>query len=193
MFSQRCILSTVILDWARNVFTKKHYFQRCHCSSFQTMCRFAVYVSPQKPICLADLLTRPTHSIVKQSYGSTERTVHHEIPAALNADGFGVAWYPVKPSDPSKHNKSDMNMEESCLFRSVLPAWNDKNLHRISAKIESSLIFAHVRAASPGSNVNQPNCHPFVCGKYTFMHNGGIACFGKLKKHIVMQLSAVCK
>lgn len=36
----------------------------------------------------------------------------------------------------------------------------------------SSLIFAHVRAASVGSMVMEPNCHPFAYGKYMFMHNG---------------------
>ena len=154
------------------------------------MCRFAVYVSPQKPILLADLLTRPKHSIVKQSYCSKERTVEWEIPAAINADGFGVAWYPVKPNNINTTNQTDIDLEESCLFRSVLPAWNDMNLHRISAKIGSSLIFAHVRAASPGSGVSQTNCHPFVSGKYTFMHNGGISCFAKMKKDIVMQISS---
>eukprot|EP00483_Globobulimina_turgida_P006630 UN06640 len=156
------------------------------------MCRFAVYVSPQKPVCLADLLTRPTHSIVKQSYDCKERTVHYAVPASINADGFGVAWYPLKDNHniTHSHNCHDApdSEEGACLFSSVLPAWNDKNLHRISDKIESSLVFAHVRAASFGSVISQPNCHPFVCGKYTFMHNGGIGAFSKLKKHIVMQL-----
>ena len=167
------------------------------------MCRFAVYVSPQKPILLADLLTRPTHSIVKQSYDCKERTVYYAVPASINADGFGIAWYPLKsnnnnnnnknnnPFEKKKDDKSDFDLNEgSCLFRSVLPAWNDKNLHRISEKIESSLVFAHVRAASLGSVISQPNCHPFVYDKYTFMHNGGIGSFSKLKKHIVMQLSS---
>eukprot|EP01084_Bolivina_argentea_P000472 884_1 len=145
------------------------------------MCRFAVYVSPEKPILLADLLTRPTHSIVKQSYDCKERTVHYAVPASINADGFGVAWYPLQKDI----DKSD----EACLFSSVLPAWNDKNLHRISDKIQSSLVFAHVRAASLNSVISQPNCHPFVYNKYTFMHNGGIGSFSHLKKHIVMELS----
>ena len=153
------------------------------------MCRFAVYVSPEKPILLADLLTRPTHSIVKQSYDCKERLVQYAVPASINADGFGVAWYPLNKHKQQQQSNSNDPHEGSCLFRSVLPAWNDKNLHRISEKIESSLVFAHVRAASLGSVISQPNCHPFVYKQYTFMHNGGIGEFSKLKKHIVMDLS----
>ena len=37
----------------------------------------------------------------------------------------------------------------------------------------SSLVFAHVRAASLGSSVTEANCHPFAFSRYLFMHNGG--------------------
>jgi hypothetical protein len=36
----------------------------------------------------------------------------------------------------------------------------------------SSLVFAHVRAASVGSSVTEANCHPFAFSRYLFMHNG---------------------
>ena len=52
------------------------------------------------------------------------------------------------------------------------PAWNNLNLVRLSDKIRSSLIFAHVRAATVGSPVTEANCHPFAVGRYMMMHNG---------------------
>mmetsp|Transcript_11342 Transcript_11342/g.17217 ORF Transcript_11342/g.17217 Transcript_11342/m.17217 type:complete len:347 (-) Transcript_11342:76-1116(-) len=157
------------------------------------MCRFAVYVSPSKPVLLADLLTRPNHSIVKQSYGCTERKVSYAVPSSLNADGFGIAWYPLQNkqvTDNTEAKESEEAQEGACLFCSILPAWNDKNLHRISEKIESPIVFAHVRAASLGSIISQTNCHPFVHNQYTFMHNGGIGGFSELKKHIITTISA---
>ncbi|MDP2434670.1 MAG: hypothetical protein Q8P67_02900, partial [archaeon] len=35
--------------------------------------------------------------------------------------------------------------QNPCVFNSVTPAWNNQNLYRISSKISSSLVFAHVR------------------------------------------------
>lgn len=49
-------------------------------------------------------------------------------------------------------------------------------------------MFAHVRAASPGLGVNEANCHPFVYGRFMFMHNGGIADFRQIKKSVVMAM-----
>ncbi len=41
---------------------------------------------------------------------------------------------------------------------------NNENLGRLSCKITSPLVFAHVRAAYPGMPVSEQNCHPFqVC------------------------------
>jgi len=142
------------------------------------MCRMVVYVSPGKPILLADLLTRPPHSIVNQSFASKERKVAEVLPPSINADGFGVGWY-------SKNNKPN---ESPCLFTSVLPAWSNKNLHRLCEIISSPLIFAHVRAASKGSDISETNCHPFVEGRYIFMHNGGIGMFREVRRDIILEL-----
>lgn len=43
----------------------------------------------------------------------------------------------------------------------VSQAWNDENLMQLSEKITSHLLFAHVRAATPGSVVAERLCHPF--------------------------------
>jgi hypothetical protein len=45
-----------------------------------------------EPILAADLVTRPSRSIITQSFDSRERL---SAIGYLNADGFGVAWYGV--------------------------------------------------------------------------------------------------
>ncbi len=144
------------------------------------MCRLAVYLG--MPIQLADLVTKPKRSILTQSYDARERqphTVEHLKWANLNGDGFGVGWYHRDVQEDSK----------PCVFTSVLPAWNNKNLARLAEKVASPLIFAHVRAAYPGMPVSEQNCHPFVVGKYMFMHNGNVGDFLKVRRSLLSSLS----
>jgi glutamine amidotransferase len=78
------------------------------------MCRFLVYIG-REPVLLADLLTRPSHSIIQQSWDSRERMTA----GPLNGDGFGVGWYAAFDPTP-------------CIFTSINPAWNNLNLRRFS-------------------------------------------------------------
>jgi ergothioneine biosynthesis protein EgtC len=128
------------------------------------MCRFLVYSG--REILLADLLTRPIHSLIRQSFDSRERS------EPLNGDGFGVGWYAPQVDD------------RPCLFTSITPAWSNQNLHHLAEKITTPCVFAHVRAASPGMHVSEANCHPFQFGRYLWMHNGGIAQFPKIKRRV---------
>jgi glutamine amidotransferase len=98
--------------------------------------------------------------------------------AAVNADGFGLGWY---------------NLEvdfEPCIFTSIAPAEHNVNLARLSKKIQSHLIFGHVRAATLGSPVNDTNCHPFQFGRYLWMHNGCIANWCAVKRPLTALLSS---
>jgi glutamine amidotransferase len=133
------------------------------------MCRFLTYVGPS--LTLDSLITRPIHSIVHQSFDSHERS------EPLNGDGFGVAWYVPELS------------EEPGCFRSITPAWNNQNLVQIARLTRSGSVLAHVRAASPGLAVTETNCHPFVHGRFAFMHNGQVAGFARIKREILAQLS----
>ena len=119
------------------------------------------------PIHLSSLVTVPENSLIHQSYDSRER----EEP--LNGDGFGVAWY-----QPDDH-------DEAALFRSITPAWNNRNLRHLARAVKSSCILAHVRAASSGSPVNEENTHPFVSGRYSFMHNGDFAGFRHHRRELM--------
>ena len=49
------------------------------------MCRWAAYIGAA--IFLEDIVIRPGHSLIAQSHDAVEGKT------AINADGFGVAWY----------------------------------------------------------------------------------------------------
>jgi len=79
----------------------------------------------------------------------------------------------------------DLEAVEPCIFNGVTPAWNNMNLHRLADKIQSTLIFAHVRAATPGLPTTETNCHPFQFRKYLWMHNGMLSSFFQIKRRIL--------
>jgi ergothioneine biosynthesis protein EgtC len=133
------------------------------------MCRFLVYRG--REVLLADLLTRPEQSLIRQSYKARER----EEP--MNGDGFGVGWY-AGDLDPVPG-----------VFTSTRPAWSNRNLHRLADKIRSTCVFAHVRAASPDSAVTEANCHPFQHGRFLWMQNGWIPGFRKMHRRLRERLS----
>ena len=133
------------------------------------MCRFTLYLGP--PVRLSTLLTEPEHSLIHQSYQSRERS------EPLNGDGFGIGWYaPRLWSEPA-------------LFHQITPAWNNRNLQSIARVVASPCVMAHVRAASPGSDVNLANCHPFGYGGYLLMHNGHVGAFRKVRRRILEGLT----
>ncbi|MBC7144158.1 MAG: class II glutamine amidotransferase [Thioclava marina] len=123
------------------------------------MCRWAAYIGD--PIFLEEIVARPSHSLIHQSQSAT---LGH---TAINADGFGVAWYGEKP--------------EPGLYRDVMPAWSDPNLRSLTATVKSPLFLAHVRA-STGTATSRNNCHPFVVGRWSFMHNGQIGGYDDFRR-----------
>lgn len=127
------------------------------------MCRLVAYLGHE--VLLEEVLVKPINSIVMQSLHARESDIR------TNGDGFGLGWYAPSINDTPG------------LFRSVLPAWNDLNLLNLTEKIKSPCFFAHVRAASAGG-VSQYNCHPFVHGRWMFMHNGEIFKFKLIKRHL---------
>ncbi|KAK2079339.1 hypothetical protein QBZ16_003030 [Prototheca wickerhamii] len=139
------------------------------------------------PILVADVVLWPARSIIKQSYDARERKndsnlPHHLVYGNLNGDGFGIGWFPSMA--PTRRGLSS----DPCVFTSITPAWNNENLNRLATKIESRMVFAHVRAAYPGMPVSEQNCHPFQWGRYLFMHNGVVAGFMQLRRHVLALL-----
>ncbi len=125
------------------------------------MCRWAAYAGPE--IFLEEIISRPEHSLVSQSLHSDEGKTD------TNGDGFGMAWYGERP--------------EPGLFRDTYPAWADPNLQSLAAHVKSGLFLAHVRA-STGSATSRNNCHPFVHGRWSFMHNGMIGGYNGFRKQV---------
>lgn len=133
------------------------------------MCRLAAYIGPE--ISISSLVTEPRHSIIHQSYHSQERS------EPLNGDGFGISWFSKKDGEPP------------AVFKEVSPAWNNPNLVDIARVTRSSCIFAHVRAATVGGYISRSNCHPFAKNQFTFMHNGTVHGFDKIRRVAQRELS----
>ena len=127
------------------------------------MCRWLAYSGT--PVLMEELLYKPKHSLIDQSLHS------HLGAQTTNGDGFGVGWY-GEGRTPA-------------LYKSVEPAWNDRNLHELARQIRAPIIFAHVRA-STGTPVQQTNCHPFRHGHWLWMHNGSIAQFQDVKRDLML-------
>jgi predicted glutamine amidotransferase len=129
------------------------------------VCRFVLYLGPRTR--LSSLLVDPAHSLIRQSTSSRER----EEP--LNGDGFGVGWY-ARELAP-----------EPAVFRSITPAWNNRNLHNLARVVTSDCVLAHVRAATQSSGVNEANCHPFRWREFLCMHNGDIGDFRLVRRKLL--------
>jgi predicted glutamine amidotransferase len=128
------------------------------------MCRWLAYSGT--PVLIEELLYKPEHSLIDQS-------LHSRLGAeTTNGDGFGVGWYGENADTPA-------------VFKSIEPAWNDRNLRELAGHIRSGLVFAHIRASS-GTPVQQTNCHPFRHGRWLWMHNGSIAQFHDVKRDLML-------
>lgn len=125
------------------------------------MCRWIAYRG--ETTALEHYVTSPSHSLVTQSIAALEST------ASVNGDGFGLGWYGAHP--------------EPGLYREIRPAWSDDNLRYLCRHLQSHLFFAHVRAAT-GTPITRPNCHPFACAKWLFMHNGFIGNWTRLRRQV---------
>ena len=125
------------------------------------MCRWIAYAGEAIP--LERYMIEPANSLLLQSHQARESV------GAINADGFGLGWYGDGPAPG--------------LYREIRPAWSDENLLHLCRHLRSQLFFGHVRAAT-GTSTTRPNCHPFACGEWLFMHNGYVAEWDRLRRQI---------
>ena len=133
------------------------------------MCRFLAYHGPATS--MQSTLLESRYSLIEQSKHARMR---HE---PINGDGFGVGWFPAH-DDPIPGT-----------FVSIEPAWSNRNLKELAAKITSEHFFAHVRDATPGMPVTQANCHPFKSGQWLWMHNGYLGEFSQYRRQLLASLS----
>jgi glutamine amidotransferase len=127
------------------------------------MCRWIAYRG--ETVALERYVTEPAHSLVVQSLRAKESV------GATNGDGFGLGWYGDR--------------ETPGLYRSVAPAWGDRNLRDLAGQITSRLFLGHVRAAT-GTPVEQSNCHPFRHGRWLFVHNGFIDDYAHVRRDLLL-------
>jgi glutamine amidotransferase len=126
------------------------------------MCRWIGYFgNPTRPDWL---LYRAGHGLIDQSLAARE--MDHPI----NGDGFGLGWYGTA--------------QWPGLYRSVAPAWSDRNLRELCTQLETPLYVAHVRA-STGAPVQETNCHPFRHGRWLFVHNGYVDGYSQLRRELM--------
>ena len=79
--------------------------------------------------------------------------------STVNADGFGVGWYPHGSRSPAR-------------YRRVLPIWGDTAFASLAQVVSSTAVVAAVRSASPSMPVVETACAPFTDGRWLFSHNG---------------------
>jgi len=151
------------------------------------MCRWFAYISPTEHCLLEDVLITPAHALSKQCNDrylpwllpwdtegmKTESEIEIQAVKArnwyFNDDGLGVTWY-----NHVRANYGEANGPRPVLYRTIANPATEPGFASICANTSSLTVFGHIRAASPGSRVTSNNCHPFVFGRHTFMHNGGV-------------------
>jgi len=167
------------------------------------MCRWFAYLG-EEPTLLEDVLIKPKHSIVKQIDEHFLPNLHTHFGPQLcrnklnsgvasddhgpnhftNVDGFGVGYYTGAAAE-----FNDDNVNRPCVYRNSRPPLNDINLTSLCAHTSTKCVFAHIRAGSSHLATVETNNHPFVFGRYMFMHNGTVANFSKIKIRLLQKLS----
>jgi glutamine amidotransferase len=133
------------------------------------MCRHVAYLGPPRP--LADLLITPPHSLVHQSWAPRQMRGG----GTINADGFGVGWYPEPRVEPTTGGVVETLPGRSCTpvrYRQPGPIWSDPSLPGLAAGTRSGAVLAAVRSATAGMPVTAQAAAPFGTGRWLFSHNG---------------------
>lgn len=162
------------------------------------MCRWFAYISPTEPCLLEDVLVTPKNSLTRQVHdhylpqliAHNPEDLHdadHQMTARnslYNIDGLGVAWYTSSTSD---YEASKEGLRPA-VYKTVQTPINDLNFRSICSNTETRVCFAHIRAAS-STPIVAVNNHPFLFGRHSFMHNGVVSDFTKIKRGLCAQMS----
>lgn len=124
------------------------------------MCRHLAYLGP--PVTLASLVLEPRHSLYEQSWAPADMRGG----GSVNADGFGLGWYPEGDAAVSGG---------PVRYRRDVPIWTDENLPGLAGTIRSGAVVAAVRNGTVGMPYGQSAVAPFASGHWLFSHNGRIA------------------
>lgn len=119
------------------------------------MCRHLAWLGPVRP--LSALLGDTPLGLYRQSW-QPRRQAH----GTVNADGFGVGWYPPGDEDAPAR------------YRRAVPIWADPELPDLTRTLHSGAVLAAVRDASPDTALDAAACAPFRSGRWLFSHNGAV-------------------
>jgi gamma-glutamyl hercynylcysteine S-oxide hydrolase len=131
------------------------------------MCRHLAYLGP--PSSLADLVVRPASGLYEQSWAP--RMQRH---GTVNADGFGLGWYPTGPGDEQLPAR----------YRRAVPIWADVNLPDLARAVHSTAVLAAVRDATEGTAQDETAAAPYADGRMLFSHNGAVPGWERLVEEL---------
>jgi gamma-glutamyl hercynylcysteine S-oxide hydrolase len=118
------------------------------------MCRHLAYLGPSAT--LRSVIIDPPHGLYKQAWAP-----RCQRRGAINADGFGVGWYPADHLPPAR-------------YRQTVPIWADESFYEISAVIWAGAVLGAVRNATPRTSHGAAAAAPFRHGRWLFSHNGAV-------------------
>jgi glutamine amidotransferase len=118
------------------------------------VCRHLAYLGP--PTTLSGLVLEPPHGLMRQSYAPLDMRGG----GTVNADGFGVGWYPGTDDGVPVR------------FRSAGPLWSNPAFADLARVTSTSAALAAVRSATVGMPVTAEAAAPFAEGRFLFSHNG---------------------
>ncbi|MFB7307149.1 ergothioneine biosynthesis protein EgtC [Streptomyces sp. NPDC056192] len=118
------------------------------------MCRHIAYLGP--PVPLGELLTRPPHALVRQSWEPRRQKY-----GTVNADGFGVGWYADDDPVPGRYRRQG-------------PIWADESFDDLARVVRSTALLAAVRDATERDADGEAAAAPFAAGRLLFSHNGAV-------------------
>lgn len=128
------------------------------------MCRHLAYLGA--PVSLHELVYQPPHSLHTQAYAPREQ--RH---GTVNADGFGVGWFPDPDAQPVR-------------YRRAMPIWADTSFADVAGVTAATCAVAAVRDATPGFAVDEGNAQPFRADGILFSHNGAAVDGDLLAEHL---------
>ncbi len=118
------------------------------------MCRHLAYLGP--PATLRSVIVDPPHGLYRQAWAP-----RHQGCGAINADGFGVGWYPDGEAEPARYRQS-------------MPIWADESFLDVARLTSAGALLAAVRNATPGASAGPAAVAPFRHGRWLFSHNGAV-------------------
>ena len=120
------------------------------------MCRHLAWLG--EPVTLADLLLAPPYSLERQAWAPRRQRY-----GTVNADGFGVGWWPADAMDG-----------EPARYRRDVPIWSDASFHSLARVTRARAVLAAVRSATPGLPFGEAAVAPMGAGPWLFSHNGAL-------------------